>query len=57
MTLNRLLYYFIYSVFLEVVTLPSVVEALQETLWTLFKANLFDRKLFLQTLIYFSSLF
>lgn len=30
MTLSALLYYFIYSVFLQAVTLPSVVEAFQE---------------------------
>lgn len=49
MALNALLYDFIYSVFLEVVTLPSVVEALEETktLWMLLKAILFNQKLFL----------
>lgn len=45
MALNVLLYDFIYSVFHEVVTLPSVVEALEETmtLWMLLKALLFDK--------------
>lgn len=51
MALNVLLYDFIYSVFLEVVTLPSVVEALEETktLWMLLKALLFDKKALLTT--------